>query len=1331
MKKFSFMLAVSFALIFLGCGGGGSDSSGNDSAGDGNSVSKSYSIDSNSNNGIMGPLKGATVKIYKLSDLTTAIEEINTNDLGAFTVNLSSIDDDEMLMVSISGGEDVDADDDGLLDDAPTTNSGTIRGLAKARELKNGSVNITLLSEILYTYVQHLIGEVHFDDLEEAMNVVSAKLLKSSINRDTVSYRDINNFVPTKQDLREKLDFDYLSLIGEDSLSSLIHSNQNRTSIKENLNSLFSHKLVFNSNDILRNSRFYKIQLVPTIESNIESIGSTLFVKNDDNSSKLTDYVIKDSNISFSIALNDTVKLTGWNGCDTVSADGLTCSINNISTNRQVIPSVIYKESILNDNVKDITDYFVTQNDNNYTISLDLGADTSRRNFVENIETDNIIVSNGTSQRFSRKVLSKIKVDDYNYVFETEEVSILDVFSQAGISYNKNLTHDNLVNEDTINRSLRAKGMQLLPPRFKGDDLFTIAPIPSSSNNRSLEEGATWKIWENENKTQSVSIQGKLSFKLKPMIDINTRFLDVKSVKIAYQMKNIGEVRLIATNGFNIEKKLSLLDLIAGHIITGDNVIDDGWEPKGLKLNILLPYFKATVSVPIFIGVEGSANTAFSVGVGWNTIENIGMQYSNGETSIIKSSTRNYKLLGEMLGSNMELSVGAFIEPWPSIVFYNLIGLGVHVKTGPYLIAKIGAEYDEDLQAGATFKVNANIGLIPEITTGSLMPNSARVFVNDINTKFLANVSLSASRTIWESSSTENNPSYLEVSTVAINEILYTNQSYISDYVFEIRNTGDEELNWSLSQSGTLPGYLDISKVSGTLEAGDSESITISANINDLTELAGRTWSGVLKFSNDDNEENYVQESISAEIKVHLSAPENPVNVSITGNSIKKFYITRFSSYQWPESVNRYDVENGFKFYISDYNDTSASCDESSTSFLASINYSDNTQNIDNDYLTINFEDVKRTHNIEGGKKYCIRHLAYYGNTESPENDGNIAVYVPEYGTLSSAIKDNNNNPIDATIRLTRVSNNTSSDGNGNFVFESLMPGKYRITIEAEGYITKVIEEFEIASGPNVLSQFLTSSIELEDTLGTITGKVKNALTGDGVAEVTIKVRAGLDNQNGEVLSTFTSDDSGDYSIATLSTGDYTLDISKEGFVATYKNIYVVGDESNTEDILISPTITSGEMRIVLGWGDNPRDLDSHLLKKIDGNIDYHISYHQKVSGGDSLDYDYTQGQGPETVTISDLSSTSTYTYYVYHYAGESTLKDSGAVVNIYYGNNVVPYTVPNEDGKYWKVFDIINGVITPCLSDCIRESEFDGVNRSVDRELNEERNLFKNLPKK
>src|SRR5699024_9596924 len=112
---------------------------------------------------------------------------------------------------------------------------------------------------------------------------------------------------------------------------------------------------------------------------------------------------------------------------------------------------------------------------------------------------------------------------------------------------------------------------------------------------------------------------------------------------------------------------------------------------------------------------------------------------------------------------------------------------------------------------------------------------------------------------------------------------------------------------------------------------------------------------------------------------------------------------------------------------------------------------------------------------------------------------------------------------------------------------------------------------------------------------GTASGTITDALTGEGVPNVEISVVKGKNNSSGEVIDTITTDDAGYYSVE-LPGGNYTLLLSAEGYVSTTKNIVVIGDsEKPNQNATITPELEEEEMRIVLTWGEEPSDLDSHL----------------------------------------------------------------------------------------------------------------------------------------
>ncbi len=129
----AYLISIVVSLFLFGCGGG--------STGD-----SSYTL-SSGNHAMLGPLSGANVKICELaynSDFVCL--ETKTDKLGTFSFsNTKGWGSDQIVLVIVSGGEDVDYDDNGLLDAKPTPNKGVIRGFAKVGDLAAGKVNITFL----------------------------------------------------------------------------------------------------------------------------------------------------------------------------------------------------------------------------------------------------------------------------------------------------------------------------------------------------------------------------------------------------------------------------------------------------------------------------------------------------------------------------------------------------------------------------------------------------------------------------------------------------------------------------------------------------------------------------------------------------------------------------------------------------------------------------------------------------------------------------------------------------------------------------------------------------------------------------------------------------------------------------------------------------------------------------------------------------------------------------------------------------------------------------------------------------------------------------------
>lgn len=131
----------------------------------------------------------------------------------------------------------------------------------------------------------------------------------------------------------------------------------------------------------------------------------------------------------------------------------------------------------------------------------------------------------------------------------------------------------------------------------------------------------------------------------------------------------------------------------------------------------------------------------------------------------------------------------------------------------------------------------------------------------------------------------------------------------------------------------------------------------------------------------------------------------------------------------------------------------------------------------------------------------------------------------------------------------------------------------------------------------------------------------------------------------------------------------------------------------------MTPTISSDSFRIVLTWGENPSDLDSHVEGMLSDGNPFHVFYNYKSQyDGDvevcNLDVDDISSYGPETITLNPTNE-NPYYYYIHRYYGFGTVASSGAQVKVYQGGNLLAtFNVPTDQGNddYWNVFAIVNG---------------------------------------
>lgn len=243
---------------------------------------------------------------------------------------------------------------------------------------------------------------------------------------------------------------------------------------------------------------------------------------------------------------------------------------------------------------------------------------------------------------------------------------------------------------------------------------------------------------------------------------------------------------------------------------------------------------------------------------------------------------------------------------------------------------------------------------------------------------------------------------------------------------------------------------------------------------------------------------------------------------------------------------------------------------------------------------------------------------------------------------------------------------------------------------------------------------------------GSLTGRVSNAINGQPIAGALVNIGG----------QTAVTDSSGNYTILNISTSssldaDFIADITTgaapltvnftnltTGLVATQAlTATATGFQSFASPVSILPGVTTtfsftmiptssvsgGALRIVLTWGQNPSDLNSHLFTPTIGGAAHHVFFANRGSAATApfatLDVDDVTGFGPETITITQ-NNPGEYRYLVHHFSGSQTISTSNARVDVFDQTGLIQSFTPpaNCANRYWHVFNFDGGtqVITP-----------------------------------
>lgn len=395
------------------------------------------------------------------------------------------------------------------------------------------------------------------------------------------------------------------------------------------------------------------------------------------------------------------------------------------------------------------------------------------------------------------------------------------------------------------------------------------------------------------------------------------------------------------------------------------------------------------------------------------------------------------------------------------------------------------------------------------------------------------------------------------------------------------------------------------------------------------------------------------------------------VNNNLSGSEVKQI-ITSKTSTNITDKFNKTD----------DYNYTIVGSDKHVNGFLnakASVEEAFNRR--ENDYVP-DFEEKTEGAIVTKVVDVSTNNPPRDGETDSPITDITVNAYKIIDG-----------------ITATEPSATAPMDSEGD-VYLVAEPGLYELIVECDGFITGRIKAEIYSENQVTYAEWIKLIREGRESKSEVTGRVFNALNVEPIEYASVVFE---NVETKEKTSPVYTDENGGYSVI-LPVGLYTMFVSAEGFSSTEISAYSLS-QPNTKlsDITLSPVLPEGEYRIVLHWGEYPKDLDSHVIGTRTDGSSFH-TYFSNMNSYDgeelvcNLDVDDTSSYGPETITLRPNTSNK-YTYYIYNYSGNSsgTLANSQCWIQLFVGNQEYKYYVPTDqgDGRYWTVFSISDGVVT------------------------------------
>ena len=859
LKKY--VLAVALLFVLTGCGAGGGGGAG---------------AGANQSRAALGPLANARLNIFNISDLNTAIFQTSTDSNGFFSGKITTLSPQSYILISVSGGQDIDANDDGIVDATPTPNTGTIYALSTVSTFNSGNVTVSAVTDIIWRYTKNLIGDVSNAGLQIRLDDLAKTFVAADINGDgVIDIGDVLAFNPQKANHKNNLNFSYQALfvkgIAGESIIDAYHLN-NSIKVDSLLDGLFGNRL---TRFPVMDSRYksVKVEVIPFGKGIVSSDTGGISYDPAKSASQNTTSAFYPIDPAKQVAITATpaigVEVLSWLGCDTVSPDKTQCLVS-LSKDRQVEVNFGHINAKIIPNLVDLSRANTTFLNQTVNVTIDHG-DSALVTQVAGLSAGDFVVGSGNGG-FLEKVISITKVSLYKYAITTVNATLNEVVLQGTGSLSKQMTNGDLAggavkilaqkggvgalvsgtavtpgapaNAPVAFRGL--EGIRVIPSKNPNDNTFLIQlgepnlinPSFTGGNNLTktvtLFSGAGVKATA----TGTIAVNVKLDF-----------FADYDLISL-----NPGLQEFKFTNELNLKETLDVTVTGKGTVPNTEVILGTLYfNPVRFFIGVVPVWI--TPQVDIIMGADATISAVANSGVTFRQHIRSGVKYKSGDGwSAVKQFRPSSSFTPPQMTAEGEL-VG-YIKPATSLLIYGYTGPKIYVKGSEILRAKAKANSniwkDDACTAGLDLSLWAGVGSAFDWNWSAFGDTKLGKLVMT-NKGIQKVVPFSLYKKEWKQKEWNLkgkcpvSPPKLEVSGLDLIETVQEQSGAIITQNYTLTNVGDTPLTWQAQY--VQDGVVSLSQMKGTLTKGASTVVTATVNTMSIT-AAGGEYTNTINFIN-------------------------------------------------------------------------------------------------------------------------------------------------------------------------------------------------------------------------------------------------------------------------------------------------------------------------------------------------------------------------------------------------------------------------------------------------------------------------------------------------